>query len=154
MILAIDPGDVQSAWVLYDEESKKPLGYAKEENSIVLDKLPSFRAKTDRLALEMIASYGMPVGRTVFETCVWIGRFWQAWNGNVNLVYRKDVKIHLCHSMRAKDSNIRQAIIDLYGGDKKTAQGTKKEPGPLYGMSKDMWAAFGVALTFAELVKK
>ena len=150
MIVAIDPGDVQSAWVLYDENNKKPIEYAKEENSIVREKLCELREKTDKLAIEMIASYGMPVGKTIFETCVWIGRYWEVWGGEIYLVYRKDVKMHLCRTMRAKDSNIRQAIIDRYGGDRKRAIGTKKEPGPLYGMSADMWAAFGVALTLAE----
>jgi len=150
MLLAIDPGNVESAWVLYDEENKNPTAYAKEENEVVLSKLAKFNKQTDTLILEMIASYGMSVGQTVFDTCVWIGRFWQAWEGNVELVYRKDVKITLCHSMKAKDSNIRQAIIDRYGGSKEVAVGKKSSPGPLYGMSRDMWSAFAVALTYCE----
>jgi hypothetical protein len=104
------------------------------------------------VAIEMIASYGMPVGREVFETCVWIGRFQQALEspGTAELVYRKDVKLHLCGSPRAKDGNVRQALIDLFpatGGGKTPQIGTKKQPGPLYGMSSHAWAALGVAIT-------
>jgi hypothetical protein len=42
--------------------------------------------------------------------------------------------------MRAKDANIRQALIDKLG-----AVGTKKAPGPLYGISGHLWAALAVA---------
>ncbi|CCH04029.1 hypothetical protein NH44784_000371 [Achromobacter xylosoxidans NH44784-1996] len=102
------------------------------------------------LAVEMIASYGMPVGREVFETCVWIGRFVQAWGGAVEMVYRKDVKMHLCGTAKAKDGNVRQAILDLYprtGGGATPQVGTKGRPGPLYGVSTHAWAALGVAIT-------
>lgn len=153
MILAIDPGNEQSAWVLYDNKNKMPVDFAKEENNIILEKLPDLREKTDNLVIEMIGSYGMPVGRTVFETCVWIGRYIQSWEaigGRYTHIYRKDVKMHLCHTMRAKDSNIRQAIMDRYGSDRKIAIGTKKNQGPLYGCKKDIWAAMGVAITYSE----
>jgi hypothetical protein len=97
------------------------------------------------LAVEMIASYGMPVGREVFETCVWIGRFVQAWQpGAHEFVYRRDVKMYLCGSNRAKDGNIRQALLDLVG-----PQGTKKAPGPTYGLRGDEWAALAVAVTIS-----
>ncbi|MBQ1764316.1 MAG: hypothetical protein IIZ92_15615 [Aquincola sp.] len=106
------------------------------------------RPQCDTLAIEMIASYGMPVGREVFETCVWIGRFVQAWHSpdKVRLVYRRDVKLHLCGSPRAKDPNIRQALIDKLG-----PAGTKKDPGPTYGVKSHAWAALGVAVTAAEV---
>ena len=94
----------------------------------------------------MVASYGMAVGKEVFETVRWVGRFQQAWRDPdaVRLVYRKDVKLHLCGSPRAKDTNIRQALIDLLG-----PRGTKKNPGPTYGVSSHAWAALGVAVTAA-----
>ena len=74
----------------------------------------------------MVASYGMPVGKEVFETCVWIGRFKELAimnNKEVEYIYRKDEKMNICYSMRAKDSNIRQALIDRFG-----EVGTKKKP--------------------------
>lgn len=52
--------------------------------------------KIDKLVIEMIASYGMPVGKEVFETCVWIGRFVELakiQNIDVEYIYRKDKKI-------------------------------------------------------------
>ena len=80
----------------------------------------------DLLVIEMIASYGMAVGKTVFDTCVWIGRFKEIAehrHTETEYIYRKDEKINICHSMKAKDSNIRQALIDRFG-----KVGTKKNP--------------------------
>jgi hypothetical protein len=93
----------------------------------------------------MIASYGMAVGSSIFETCVWIGRFIEVARTPVRLCYRKDVKMHLCGSMRAKDGNIRQRLIDIFG-----PQGTKKQPGKTYGIKSHTWAALAVAVYAAE----
>jgi hypothetical protein len=153
IIMAIDPGNEESAYVLYDTETGTPTGWAKVDNNYLLGFISANRG--DLLALEMVASYGMPVGAEVFETCVWIGRFAERWFWKKGvlpvptLVYRKDVKMHLCGSTRAKDSNIRQALIDRYGGKEK-AIGRKATPGPLYGMSGDCWSALAVAITAAE----
>jgi hypothetical protein len=99
----------------------------------------------------MIASYGMPVGAEVFDTCVWIGRFVEAWcfTEYTSLVYRKDVKLHMCNSPRANDATIRQAVIDRFGGKEK-AIGNKKQPGPLRGVSGDVWQALALAITWSE----
>ena len=60
----------------------------------------------------------MAVGKEVFDTCVWIGRFIQQAEEigkGYSYIYRKDEKMNICHSMKAKDSNIRQALIDRFG---------------------------------------
>jgi hypothetical protein len=103
----------------------------------------------DVFAIEMIASYGMAVGREVFETCVWIGRFMQQFHLQAQLVFRRDIKLHHCQSVRAKDTNIRQALIDKYG-----APGTKKNPGLTYGITSHLWAAFALATFVSETAPK
>ena len=62
------------------------------------------------------------------------------------MIYRKEEKINLCGSMKAKDSNIRQALLDRFG-----IVGTKKEPGWFYGMKKDMWSAYAVGTTYLDM---
>lgn len=147
MILAIDPGPEQSAFVLYDDEKRDVRMFAKVPNMEMLGLLSKHKARV--LVVEMIASYGMPVGREVFETCVWIGRYIERWPVEYELLYRSAVKMHLCGSMRAKDGNVRQALIDAFGGKEK-AIGTKKKPGPLRGVHGDVWAALAVAVTYAD----
>jgi len=138
VVLAIDPGVAESGYCVYD-------GFVREsgtvENARLLEWLPAHPA--DTLAIEMITSYGMPVGREVFETCVWIGRFQQAWRApeEVRLIPRRDIKMTLCANARAKDANIRRALIDLVG-----PQGVKRAPGPTYGVKSHAWAALAVAV--------
>jgi hypothetical protein len=147
LMLAIDPGTDQSGWCVCLDGRILDSGVA--PNDMLIDKVAEFHG---RVAIEMIASYGMAVGREVFETCVWIGRFMQASRNpdTVRLVYRKDVKLHLCGSPKAKDANIRQALLDMFprsGGGKTPQIGTKAQPGPLYGVSSHAWAALAVAIT-------
>jgi hypothetical protein len=151
-LLAIDPGPTESAWVEYDPDRRMPGEWTKEPNWKAIDRISDYY---DGLAVEMIASYGMAVGAEVFETCVWVGRFLERWasqtdGAEATRVFRREVKLHLCGSARAKDANIRQALIDRYGGKEK-AIGKKASPGPLYGMSGDCWSALAVAVTAAEV---
>ena len=145
-ILAIDPGTTESGWVILRDGRVEKCGVS--GNVELLSDLSVLGAHVETLAIEMIASYGMPVGREVFETCVWIGRIKQAWHdpAAVQLVYRADVKMHLCGSRKARDANIRQALIDLLG-----PQGTKKAPGQTYGVKSHAWAALAVAVTVAGI---
>lgn len=146
MILAIDPGNVESAYVLMDKQYK-PIQIGKIKNGDLIDIVKNTDA--DYVVIEMIASYGMAVGESVFETCVWIGRFYEAARLSdckaIDRIYRKDVKMNLCQSMRAKDSNIRQALIDRFG-----EVGTKKNPGWFYGFKSDIWQAYAVGTTFLD----
>lgn len=155
LIQAIDPGPTQSALVTFrgwEIVNKEIL-----ENLQLRDYLAALNHPGVLLAIEMVQSFGMPVGASVFETVFWIGRFVEAWSGKHRLIYRKDIKLHLCGSSRAKDGNVRQALLDLYkpaGGGKTPQIGTKAKPGPLYGMKSHLWSALAVAVTAHVTVEK
>lgn len=142
-VLAIDPGTTQSAWVLWD--GRRVLDHWIEQNERMFDRMASIvRVEyPDALVIEQIAAMGMAVGETTFETVFWSGRFAQAWGRPFHRIKRHEVKMHLCHHPRAKDANIRQALIDRLG-----PPGTKKAPGPTYGIKGDEWAALAVAVTW------
>ena len=141
-IIAIDPGPELSALVIWNGTAPSLLRYAANEDIMAL--LRTWKTSESDCVIEQIASYGMAVGAEVFETCVWSGRFMEAYGAErVHRITRGQVKMHLCHSMRAKDGNIRQALIDRFG-----KPGTKKHPGPLLGVSGDLWAALAVAVTW------
>lgn len=145
-ILALDPGPEQTAWVTYDPDGKRPITSGFDSNLVVRNLLSIVPGGI--VVCEMVACYGMAVGADVFETVRAIGRFEECAfrvGAPFRTVYRRDVKHYLCNSAKAKDANIRQALIDKLG-----PQGTKKAPGPTYGIKSHIWAALAVAVTFAE----
>jgi hypothetical protein len=152
MLLAIDPGSSESAYVLFDKNNAStPLEvFEKVHNDKLLSflRLDSFLPEADLIAIEAIASYGMPVGKEIFDTCIWIGRFIEASRLPFRLIYRKDVKMYLCNSMRAKDTNIRQALIDKFEPGLKPKERPK---GILKGVSKDVWSAVAIAVYASEV---
>lgn len=158
-LLAIDPGPVESAYVVIDTDDCQPLSF---------DKLPNEKLRTlictghesvesDKVVVEMIASYGMSVGAEVFETCVWIGKFseavrasWFPWS-EPELIKRLPVKTHHCHSAKATDANIKTALVDRFAkGARNHGKGTNAEPGFFYGFRADVWAAFALAVYAAD----
>jgi len=146
IILGVDPGNVKSAIVYFDTEKEEILEKQILENN---ECLAFFRNKSivpDLCLIEQIASMGMAVGESVFETCVWSGRFMECFSmlgWSVDRIKRMQIKNILCGSSRAKDANIRQRLIDLYG-----APGVKKQQGKTYGLKADMWAAFAVCVAW------
>ena len=154
-IIGIDPGNASTGWC--EIHDGFPVACSKESNAIVFGWLRERATQAEHpiLALEAIASYGMAVGKEIFDTCYAIGRMWELWEsrgGTTRLVYRRDVKLFLCQSVRATDSNIRAALLDRFGGKAK-AIGSKANPGPLYSLKKDMWSALAVALTAEEQIR-
>lgn len=157
MILAIDPGSTHSGIALIEPGTCRPIKAAKMPNESVLELM----RMTDywHLSIEMIASYGMAVGKEVFETCVWIGRFVQLHEENrvfypAQLVYRRDVKLHHCNSAKAKDANITQALIDRFAsGQPNRGKGTKAAPGWFYGFAADIWQAYALAVLTSDTLE-
>lgn len=148
IILGVDPGPKESAYVVYDTETARILSH---------DYLPNLDLRRrafhkdyadltwDVLVVEWIEGYGMSVGKETFDTCFWVGRFCEACQDEFHLIGRKAIKSHLCNSTNAKDRDIRAALIDRFG-----EPGTKKSPGPTYGIVGHEWSALAVAITYEE----
>jgi len=158
-ILAIDPGNTVSGYALIDSTTRRPIEVGKIPNDELLDRLLEWcvgglvdeQPLIHHLAIEMIASYGMAVGKEVFETCVWIGRFIEVSGCGLAPIYRRDVKLHHCLDSRAKDSNIRQALVDRFApGQPNHGKGTKSEPGWFHGFRADVWQAYALAVLVAD----
>jgi hypothetical protein len=177
--LSIDAGTNQSACVLMKDDAQDVM---KVEYHAILPNDAMIRIIEEHytnIVIEEVTHMGMPVGRDVFETVRWGGRFEQASiakGGQVTYIPRTRIKINLCGSAKAKDSNIRQALIDRYGGDQKaiggkkcrdckgkTWRGRNHEPcesckktgyltpiGPLHGISSHVWSALAVAVTYLD----
>lgn len=149
MILAIDPGPTNCGWAVLSGRTLMDSGVCDLATMLAMIRGACQQSPQPRIAVEMIASYGRPVGAEVFETCVAIGRMVEACaerGVSAVLVTRLAVKQHVCNSGAAKDPHIRQALMDLLG-----PQGTKKSPGPTYGVKSHAWAALAVAVTVAGL---
>jgi hypothetical protein len=151
-VFAIDPGPTQSAYVIFDGRSVTE--FAKIGNDEMLYRCGLMWDTGCVLVVEQVAAMGMSVGAEVFETVFWSGRFCERWNREWHRLKRHQVKMHLCGNMRAKDANIRQSLLDRFGPGKELAVGTKKKPGPLYGVSGDCWSALAVAVTWWDTCRE
>ena len=122
-LLAIDPGTTKSGWVMID--SLVPVEWGWSDNHEIYSLINKFQVP---LVIEDVAHYGMPVGRDVFETIRWTGRFDRHAEASAlpsAYINRPEVKLTLCGAPRANDSTVRQALIDRYGGDDKAIGGKK-----------------------------
>jgi hypothetical protein len=156
-LLAIDPGSSRSAWVAVDElDVELPIvGHGIDPNDHLLEELYRTGIFYGAATIEWMSPRGMPTSAQEFETLYWVGRFSEALLSRdvpVDRITRLKIKVHVCGSARANDTNIRAALIDRYGGSGGKAQaiGLKANPGPLYGLGADEWAALALAVTWAD----
>lgn len=150
-ILAIDPANKETAFVLM--ENYKPIYFKKIDNELFLEELDKMVNENPDLlvVIEMVASYGMPVGKDVFETCVFIGRIIEHCK-KYEYIYRKEVKLNLCGKLGgANDTTVRHSLINRFAeNDFRTGRGTKKNPDYFYGFKQDIWSAFAVGVTYLD----
>jgi len=155
-VLGIDPGTNKSAYVIYDTDLPSN-GYIDSVGIVPNTELVTIIKDTEvlysHIVIEMLKSYGNVVGDSILETCVWIGHFEEAARSRMfsstHRIHRKEIVQRICYNSRAGDSQVRQAIIDKYGGKAK-AIGRAKTPGPLYKFRADAWQALAVILAWKE----
>lgn len=155
MIFAIDPGSTQSAYCMMGKDAR-PIHFAKLPNEDLIPLLRNYSVHISTVVIERVASYGMPVGREVFDTCEWTGRYTQVafdLKLSVEYILRQEEKLAICKSPKANDATIRRALIDRFAThDFKTGKGNSHNPDFFFGFKADCWSAYSTGL--AWLCKK
>ena len=154
-ILCLDVGTLESGYCIVDYETYKPIEFGKIKNEELLNIVKT--KKYDELIYEEFQSYGMPIGMSTIKSITWNGRYIQSAldrNIPINFICRKDEKLNICGSLKAKDTNIRHALIDRFAKhDFKNGKGTKDNPDWFYGFKADIWASYAVAVTYIDKKK-
>lgn len=152
-ILAVDAGSVRSAWLKLDRATEEVLGFGIDANEDLRDRLATGDVWADEIVFEWMTPRGLPTSAQEFETLYWIGRLSEAARGVVVRLARDKVKFHLTgRRSKVGDPQVAAALIDRYGGigGRAAAVGVKAKPGPLYGVTRDVWAALAVAVTYLD----
>lgn len=183
VVIGIDPGPEKSGVVVFNASSNEVIWSADDlDNKVVLVQLREggwwpHAMTVDVVFVETIEAMGLTVGKSTFQTMKWVGRFIEAWEGvgancgGGGVIYevsRGDEKVFLCgavtfrnpstgKSKAVSDAQIKAAIKDKFpatGGGKNPVVGTKRKPGPLYGVKGHAWSALAVALTGLETMRR
>lgn len=158
IVVALDPGSIESGYVVYDSESRTVTHAGRMDNRALELRLAVAWAEwfVEAGVIEWTAPRGMPASADLFEALFWAGRFSlmleRTGVERVTRITRQQVKLALCGVTSAKDANVRGALIDRFGGvgGKRVAVGVKSAPGPLYGVKRDAWAALALAVVFTD----
>lgn len=163
-VFAIDTGSQKSGYCKFEitpdgEQPYRIITHGVVDNADLVIFL--LLQKDCAIVMENFQAMGMAVGKSVFDSCIWLGRFIEmARRVNdqrpVFLMHRTTVKREICGQTRAKDANVRQAIIDMFtgveDGGKVPQIGTKKNQGPLYGVKSHVWSALAVGISLDKLM--
>lgn len=139
-ILSIDPGNNDSAFVIWDTDSGKITHKSdiipgttnrKTENNEMLRLIVDLKEFWEVMSIEIIENMGFSVGREIFDTAFWYGRFLQIAVDNrvplENIVMcpRLRVQKEIGGKRGASDSEIVDKIIEMFGGKDVAIGGVK-----------------------------
>lgn len=161
-LLAIDPGPERSACVLLSDDCEVrqdgmtawPVLDAWEAPWCEMN-LPAPReyngGQGPQVVIEDFVPYGVPLDATSYRTIKVVGILEHLSGGD--LVSRREVKLHLLGRARGTDAEVNAAVRSRYDPEGKFGQhakGTKKNPGPLYGITNHKLAALAVGVTWLD----
>ena len=139
-VLGVDPGPVGSAFALVSED-QRVIRADKVGNDSLIEQIR--QNPPEHVASESIQSYGMAVGRSVFDTCFFIGEVIRTCKDAgipFTLYPRPEYTRRICGVGKVNDAVLRQALLLRFGGDRKGE--------PLYALkgNSDKRSAFAVAV--------
>jgi len=139
-VLGIDPGPSESAFALVSEDLQV-LSAEKVQNESLIERIR--QDPPAHVAIESIQSYGMAVGRSVFDTCFFIGELIRTCKDAgipFTLYPRPEYTRRICGVGKVNDAVLRQALLLRFGGDR------KGEPLAALKGNSDKRSAFAVAI--------
>jgi len=136
LMLAVDPGPVQSAWVLWDKSDHKLVSCGEDLFSEWVN------TPVDFFAIEFPQSYGVTAGLPLFITAFTAGRI-----AEIARLAKIPCALYGRPTIKGQiggktDAEIRASLRMRLGGTKKGD--------PLYGVKKDIWAALALAVALDE----
>lgn len=177
-LLAIDPGTTESAYVVMRGDYS-PLSHAKVPNDQLLEliALGGYDAVViehmEARTLNVGKKKDMPpqkIGKTTYDTCIWIGRFKQVaiqCGMDVHEVYRSEEKSRIIPTKKNRlpplpspvpdstDSKIRHGLIARFAKfDKKNGKGNAAGKDTFYGFKADEWSAFAVGVVYLDKARE
>ena len=150
IVVGIDPGPEACGFCIYDNRGPRVIEAHKALPIVEpLTALDIYAGQAALVALARVQSYGI-AGSSLLRTSETGGRLWQcseALRLPTVLLYRREVLRGLDVTGKGnRDALVRERLIEMHGGERRKAQGTKKEPGPLYGVASHAWQALAVAV--------
>lgn len=154
-MLGLDPGPETNGVVVVTNSYPPRIKNAWSEIPIEDIRIPP---DTAYCVIEWLSSYGTIVGDDTFLTALHGGMIKErAENKGIpaHLFKRPDASHVLTGYRGAKDKQTKAAIREIYydagmatGGGTDKTKGTKKQPGPLYGISSHTWDALAVVIAW------
>ena len=153
ILIAIDPGPTTCGVGVYDTDAQR---VTQAHAELVW---PGVRRLLSERSIHLLSGAGVVCERTqagppstdVVRTTEVVGRVMEACDHlrmPLELVYRREVLATLGVSARGSmDALVRATLVDRHGTSKALAIGTRRAPGPLYGVTSHAWAALALAVT-------
>lgn len=160
IIIAFDPGNEQTGWVVALADNSKLLYKNKEDNREVYNKLLTYLSNSEfeieKIGIEYPSSFGLPVNQTLLDTCTFIGILSQvflSYSLKPEYIFRKSIKMFLTGSTRSNDSAVNSRVREYVGEDYTLKKPNywywndevEKRGGARY-CNNDMYAAIAVLL--------
>jgi Holliday junction resolvasome RuvABC endonuclease subunit len=143
--MGLDPGPAETGYAVVGPEYQV-VEAGKSSNEAIITMLKA--NSPSHVAIESVQSYGAPVGRSVFDTCFFIGELIRTCKDAgipFTLYPRPEYTRRICGVGKVNDAVLRQALLLRFGGDRKGE--------PLYALkgNSDKRSAFAVAVYFLDV---
>lgn len=154
-ILSIDPGPVNSGFAVFLDGSLQQAG--KASNVDLRSLIRCLATEPSRMVVVIEGMRNPHADEQTFKTCYEIGRFVEKAETigvSTVLVYRHEIKKHWLGTVKGGDKEIREALVEHYGGWVQVPTKTKnarnpfrnEPPAALKDVKADAWSALAIGL--------